>query len=71
MLLTNKERSKFIIYLKGNIETSRQLIEQMGKLPMGEMLIKLERTKIAGWMIVVADLESIESFEINDVEVEE
>lgn len=64
MILTNEERQKFITYLKQNIESSRLLIEQMEKLSGAAMMVGPEKTKIAAWLIVAADLESHELMEI-------
>lgn len=65
MILTNEERQKFILYLRQNIEDGRLIIEQMKKLPMGDSLTKPEKIRISAWLVVVADLESIESYEIS------
>lgn len=64
MVLAEEERQKFILYLKQNVDSSRQLIEQLEKMPMGGILVKRERTMITAWMIVAAHLESLESFTV-------
>lgn len=69
MLLTNKERLKFISYLRQNIESSRLIIEQMEKLHRGNLLTGVEKTRLAAWMVVAADLENTESFEISGEEI--
>lgn len=64
MILTNEERLKFIAYLRQNIESSRLIVEQMKTLPSGHLLSDREKTKMAAWMVVTADLESMELCEI-------
>lgn len=71
MLLTNKERQRFISYLKQNIESSHLIVEQMKKLPGPAFMVSQEETRIAAWMVILVDLETTESFEISGKETDD
>ena len=71
MLLTNEERQKFISWLRQNIETGRFIAKQMTKLPGLRMMVEREEARIAAWMVVLADLERTESFEISGKETDD
>lgn len=62
MILTNEERAKFIEYLEKDAESSRLLLEQMGKLPMlpNEFDKKL-RVEMMAQLVVAKKLRSLTS----------
>ena len=64
MLLEPHERDRFCQYLRQNIENGKVMVEQFEKLTYGEMLVKRERKRILGWLIVLEDLESAEDMTI-------
>jgi len=62
VILTNEERAKFIEYLEKDAESSRLLLEQMGKLPMlpNEFDKKL-RVEMMAQLVVAKKLRSLTS----------
>lgn len=66
LLLTAQERDRFAAWLQLEIETSRGMLEQFEKVggPGMDIIAKRERTKIAGFVIVLNDIHSGETFAI-------
>jgi uncharacterized protein YjgD (DUF1641 family) len=61
--LTDQEKIKFIEYLKQEAEASKQIMEQMKKLPESpvmDMIIQKEKNKIVAYLFVAAELDAYE-----------
>lgn len=60
MILTTKERRRFIQWLEQDIESNRLLIVQAKKLPQGELIIRKLQPQMGAEIIVLMELRSIE-----------
>lgn len=59
MILTNKERQRFIEYLEKDADSTRMLLEQLGKLPAGLGLDKRMKIEMEASLVVAAKLRSL------------
>lgn len=65
-LLSNEEKQRFSEWLMLQIESSKGMLGQFEKLPpaIGMELIKREKLKLAGYSIVLEDIQSGENMTI-------
>lgn len=65
-LLTPEEKHRFSQWLTLQIDSSKGMLEQFKNLApaLGDALIKREKTKLAGYMIVLQDIQEGESMTI-------
>ncbi len=62
--LTQQERDKFVVYLRQEAESDRVMLEQLGKImsgPPAEALARKMKMRMAAYLIIAADLASIET----------
>jgi hypothetical protein len=60
-LLTDAERERFIRYLRGSADSSKQLLKAMGSVPWMELVSKKYKTEIACFEFVARWMENAAS----------
>ena len=60
MLLTDKEKARFLEWLNINIDTATKIIEQMENMGMPSPVVNLEKMLLAGYTIIANKLRDSE-----------
>ena len=65
LLLDPKEKDRFMIYCKLQSDTSKEMLEQMGKLNLPKEVLEREKMKAFAYGFVAKELENTEAMEID------
>jgi hypothetical protein len=60
VVLTQADRDKFSAWLKQDVESNREIIIELQKLPYAEAVVKQKKQQMAACIIVANLLDSIE-----------
>lgn len=71
LLLTDQERIRFADWLRREVNSHREIIKQMEKLPSMAPVIEREKQRAAAKLLVAIELQSIETMTVGRTHKEE